>query len=147
MKIRSLTMLAALLLVATACGGGKSKAVGKWTIDTDSVMKLMEEEAKKKGAGDAELEMARNMIKQMAGSMKLVLELKSDNTFVASGSMPGEDKIDASGTWKVDGDVIEMTTTMENGKKKDPPESKKGKLVGDRIEVSEGDMKLSFKRI
>ena len=123
-SLRSLTILAVLTMILGACGdkgGAGSGVVGKWTVDKSEVEKLVMAEAKKNApqASAEELEVMTKLAKDAANAMNLNLDIKSDNTFEVAMSMSfmgQEQKMNAKGKWKLDGDKLSMTTTEKDGK-------------------------------
>jgi hypothetical protein len=150
MKIGLLAVVVLGLVLAPSCGdqsggggGGGSAAatvVGRWTIDPESMVQAKEEEARKQG-GEAKdsIEAMRPVMKQMAEGMKATFDIKSGGEWSGSMTMvgiPGTPPTTSTskGTWKLSGEDLELTSTEEDGKKKDSPETQRGKFKGGRIE-------------
>lgn len=130
--MRSLTLCALLLpLFVSACSGGNA-AVGTYEPDFAAMKPagLPPDQAK--------------MFDEMMAKSKMVLTLKSDNTFTIAGDMMGK-KMNASGTYTLAGDKLAMKTLMEDGKKSEEPE-KVATFKDGTITISEGGQAMHFKR-
>lgn len=142
----------ALSLGLVACGGAGG-VVGKYALDKDSMIKASLEQAGAGKAEGADLDKMKQMISSMVDSMKIELEIKSDNTFTTSATMPKMPGMDAGGvkktdgTWKQEGEEIVFTDVNEDGKKKDKPETKRAKYKGGVLSIDAGPMKIAMKKI
>jgi hypothetical protein len=139
MKKSIASALAVLSLsLFTACGGGSAAAVGSYHLDVDALFASI--------AGDmkgAPADMLAGMKAKMSGS----IELKADQTatFAIDMGVPMVPKQNETGTWKLAGNVLTMTT-----KKGDKEESKSAKLENGVITIEEEQagkkMQMLFKR-
>ena len=118
-----LSVLALALLAA--CGGGSAAAVGTYQLDVDSMFAAMSAEMK-----GAPPEMLAEMKKKMSGA----IDLKADQTatFAFDMGMPLAPKINETGTWKLEGATLTMTT-----KKGDKDDVKSAKLVNGAITIED----------
>lgn len=154
-----------LTLPIVACGGSgdeggqsnggsnaSSSVVGTWKIDSESVAKAIEAKAKEEaGENAANVEQMLPMLKAMAQQFKLDLTMNADQTFSVGGTTPnpmGGDpkKFSAKGTWKVNGASIEMTTTEEDGKAKETPETKTATLKDGALTLSQDGMSIILRK-
>ena len=154
-SLKSLVVCAAAALVLGACGGkggGASGVVGKWSVDKAEVEKLVIAEAKKNApeANAEQLEMMTKLAKDAATAMNLNLDIKSDNTFevaMAMSFMGQEQKMNAKGKWKLDGEKLSMTTTEEDGKAKTTEDTKVATFKDGKISlVMDGGPTIVLKR-
>lgn len=93
------------LFLFGACGAGAaSTAAGTYTVDTTALMAsipaAVQEAAKKAG---------EDLGKKMAEMFTGTVELKADGTAIMKGKF-GDAVQDATGTWKLDGDKITITS-------------------------------------
>lgn len=150
MKKTLATFLAALTLsLVSACGGGAgaaASAAGVYTLDKaafkQTMLASMPEEAKKE-------KMAMEMVDKMADGMNVSIELKADGTATMSikTEMMGQKKDDTeTGTWKLDGNKLTMTTKEKDGKE----ETKTADYANGSFTVEHEDggqkMKMTFKK-
>ena len=119
MRFGTTTLAAILGLALLACGGGG--ASGTYDLDTAALEVAMTEKLKGESGGMMPPG-AEEKIREMVGAMTITLVLSDDGTFAFNGVM-GPEKMDARGTWKVEGDEIITTTTHEDGKKMSKPET------------------------
>ena len=121
-----------LTLCLFSCGGGKSTPEGKYKLEIDPAM-IAEMEAEVAKTPEAMRPMVQGMVdafKNMDGRF----ELKGDNTFTASMTMP-DGETTMKGTWKLEGDQITMTSTHQDGEEK--VESKTGTFKNGQIVIAE----------
>lgn len=137
---KSIASALALLSLSlfTACGGGSAAAVGVYHLDVDAMMASMGEQLK-----GAPADMLAGMKAKMSGT----IELKADQTaaFTIDMGIPMAPKQSETGTWKLAGNVLSMTT-----KKGDKDETKSAKLENGVITIEEEQggkkMQMVFKR-
>lgn len=117
---RILAVLA--LSLFAACGGGASAAVGTYHLDVDGMIAAMPEMK----------EVPADVKKNFKGS----IELKADHsaTMVVDFGMPMMPKQETTGTWKLDGTTLSMTS-----KKGDKEETKTAKLENGKITIEGGE--------
>lgn len=88
---------------------------------------------------------AEKMMAQMFDSMNISIDLKADGTAAYSAKMMGQDE-SATGTWKLDGTKLSMTTKDKAGKE----ETKTGDYANGVLTLEEDmggkKMKMTFKR-
>lgn len=135
----------ALTMFLTSCGGKGGDITGKWVLDTDAMKSLAMAQAKKDAGGELPKE-AAEMIDSMMKSMKIEIQIKSGGVWTGDMSMGPMGGSKAKGTWTRTGDTLELMTTEEDGKPSTKKEKKSAKIKGDRIEIEEGEMKISLKR-
>lgn len=91
----------------------KSDILGKWNLDTEALIKLME----KQFGGDAIPDAQSELIKGMMKNFKMTIEFKADGTMVANMSMgPGQQE-QKEGTWSVvsaKGKVLTLATKADD---------------------------------
>lgn len=116
--MKPLLLVVAVALVASlvACGGDTGPA-GTYVLVKDQTLK---DAMTRKGTADLSKDMVEMMTK-MFDEMSMELTLKSDGTFSVEGSM-GE-KFTASGSWTLKGKDLTITSSVENGKKREKPET------------------------
>lgn len=121
MKKTLMNLFSALALsTLVACGGeadASASAVGTYKIDTaalvETMLAAMPAEAKADEAA------AKKMAEGMAGGFDISIELKEDGTCsnMAKITMMGQTQENsATGTWKLEGDKLSMTTKDKDGK-------------------------------
>lgn len=124
--------------------------MGAWVIDKDAMKEAMVAMARAQaGDNQQQLEMMRSMMNQMLDGLQIQIDVRADHTFAVSGSttMLGEEReIQASGTWKQEGDHVTFETLVEDGEEREEPEMKEATLVEGRLEIDDGPMKIVFKR-
>lgn len=125
MKKLLLPSFLALSLFAACGGGAAASAAGTYQLDVDTLFTAMSAEMK-----DAPKEIVAEMKKKMSGA----IELKADHTatFTIDMGVPMLPKTTSSGTWKLDGTTLSMTT-----KKGDKDETKAATLEHGKITISE----------
>lgn len=150
MKKSFATFLTALTLsLVAACGGGAgaaSSAAGVYELDKaalkQTMLAAMPEEAKKE-------KMAMEMVDKMTDGMNVSIELKADGSATMSFKMDmmGQKKDDTeTGTWKLDGTKLSMTTKEKDGKE----ETKTADYANGSFTIEHEDggqkMKMTFKK-
>lgn len=150
MKKSFATFLTALTLsLVAACGGGAgaaSSAAGVYELDKaalkQTMLAAMSEEAKKE-------KMAMEMVDKMTDGMNVSIELKADGSATMSFKMDmmGQKKDDTeTGTWKLDGTKLSMTTKEKDGKE----ETKTADYANGSFTIEHEDggqkMKMTFKK-
>lgn len=112
------------LSLFTACGGGSAAAaVGVYHLDVDAMFASF--------AGDMK-DAPADMVAKMKASIAGTIELKADQTAKFEMSMPMAPKQSDTGTWKLAGNVLSVTT-----KKGDKDETKSAKLENGVITIEE----------
>ncbi len=127
-RFGALMCIAVVALFASllgGCGNKESGYVGKWELDKDAFKATLKAEMEKEQGGDDEgmAAFAAAMMMGVIDSMQMDVEIKKDHTFVATTNMQGQTDT-ATGTWKLEGDSIRMTSpneepgqlTLKNGK-------------------------------
>ena len=144
------TWIAFTLMVClsfTACGAD-SPAVGTWVLDGEATLKSFEENPPKDLPPQA-MDPVKGMIKSMTGTMTM----KADGTFEGVMGMPnpmtGEVKSqNAKGTWTLEGEKFSITTTEQDGKVDETPDTETAVLKDGVITVTPGGapFKVFFKK-
>src|SRR5262245_33940197 len=119
MKKTRASSLSLLALVAFACSGNKS-AAGTYELDKAAFKQAMLDLAATNAKGNKDAMAAvEKMIGEMADAMNVTAELKADGTYTTTtkGEAMGQ-KLDQveSGTWKLDGNKLTITTKGKDGK-------------------------------
>jgi hypothetical protein len=119
-----------------ACGGPVSPAVGTWVLDGEAALKSFEANPPE-GMPPQALEPMKNMIKGMKGEMTM----NADGTFEGVMEMPnpmtGEVKPStAKGTWTLEGEKLSITTTEQDGKPEETPDTETAVLKDGVITVT-----------
>ena len=135
-------------LAFAACGSGgedggngdsgkpASPAVGTWVIDSAANLKSFE-------AG-MDPNLPPQMLEQMKGMLAAIkgeMKVNADGTFTGAMEMPNPmtgkaESQKAEGTWTLEGDQFSITTTSENGKPKENPDTEVATLKDGLITVS-----------
>lgn len=141
MKKTLAALFTALTLSIAACGGGAASAAGVYEIDKAAlkaaITASMPAEAKDK--------MPAEMLDGMVNGMNISIELKADGTATMSSKMDvmGQKKEDvATGTWKLDGNKLTMTTEDKDGKKETKTVDYQAGSFS--VEADEGPMKMKM---
>ena len=136
-RILGLTLaLSTLLLIPLGCGGNPS-AVGKWSLDTEAMKKIVLEERTAGLSEDNKKEIENNpMVKSildMYDKMTMEMDLKADGTCSSTATL--KERADSTtGTWKMEGDIL--TVTMKTMMDENPAvESLKLKVKGDTMQM------------
>ncbi len=160
----ALACAAALLLPACGDSGALSGGVeGTWVIDKgqfeSEVMKMLDsavemqlskmpEAAREQAKPAIESAMAgqREAMQKAVSESDFEVEIKSGGTWTSKGSMMGDSKVE-SGTWKLDGDQLTISTPGQDDKP--AKDEKAGTFSGDKIEmhIEEGPMKATLRLI
>jgi len=111
----------ALALILAGCGGEDAggSVAGTYELVKDQALLDGVKAVASHDTGAASEE-ALAQIQSMVDGMSMTLQLKEDGTFEVNGTM-GEE-MSASGTWKEEGSEVVLTTTHENGKKREEPD-------------------------
>ena len=149
-------------LAIAACGSGSgteggteggssesvSPAVGVWVIDVDATMESFDA-GKDPETPPQMAEMVKGMVKAMTGEMTV----NADGTYVGvmemANPMSGQKETQkGEGTWTLEGDQFSITTTKENGKPKENPDTETATLKDGRITISPegGPFSIIFKK-
>ncbi|MFH0943989.1 MAG: hypothetical protein V2A76_02225 [Planctomycetota bacterium] len=113
--MRNCTTLIAIALTLTFVGCG-TKGAGTYEIDKKMLLEGISKQAMSMpGMTDEMKNQMAEEVKKQAEQMKMELVLAADGTFAMSGDMAGN-KMEAKGTWKLEGDKLTMTNTWEDGK-------------------------------
>lgn len=132
------SLVACLCLVG--CGGkAGASAAGTYELDrvamkatlVNEILKHMPEAARAEAKVVAS---AEETAKEQAASMSMTSVLKTDGTWVSTGSMAGQE-VTAKGTWTLEGSELLLITTEQDGKKESKPETNKATLEGDVLTI------------
>jgi hypothetical protein len=114
-KVLVPTLLVCLLASLVACGD--AGPAGTYVLVKDQALKDAMGGAGKEGLPKESLDLMNRMLDEMA----MTLTLKPDGTFDVEGKMGA--KFTASGTWKREGKNLTITSSVENGKAREQPET------------------------
>lgn len=89
------------------------------------------------------LELIRPKAREQAKLMTIDMVLRPDGTFDVSGEMSG-DKMSAKGTWIEKNGTLTLTTTHEDGKKRETPEIQTGKYANGAILLKPDDQPIEI---
>ncbi|MBL8755261.1 MAG: hypothetical protein JNK15_18320, partial [Planctomycetes bacterium] len=128
------------------CGGGAASAAGTYEIDKAALKTTMAASMPAEAKGNAEMS---KMMDAMVDSMVMKLDLKADGTAAMDMKMEmmGQKMEDsATGTWKLDGTKLTVTSKKKDGKE----ETKVGEYANGSFTI-EDDMggkkvKMTFKK-
>ena len=126
-----------------ACGGGNA-AAGVYELDTaafkEALLANMPAEAKKEKA-------TMDLLDGMVASVDVSIELRADGTAVitpeAAAGQPGNA---ATGTWKLDGSKLTVTTKQKDGKEEAMTADYANGAFTSEVAQGEMKMKMTFKR-
>lgn len=134
-KLPSFLSLLTVSLLA-ACGGA-DKATGVYHLDTAPMREMMNKEMGADASADE-----KAMAEKLMGSFSGSIELKADGTAAMKMSMGPMGNQETTGTWKLDGSTLSMTTKEKDGKE----ETKTAKWADGAItiEESQGPQKMTM---
>ncbi len=117
MKKTLAASLFALSLVAACTGNAASSVPGTYELDKTAIRDAMAADMTPEQKKDPQ---AMKMAEDAVNGMNVTIELKADNTanFKAKMAMAGMDmpEQNATGTWKLDGSKLSITTKEKDGK-------------------------------
>lgn len=123
---------------------GSNDAAGEWTLDTTAMLEEMRKNPQFKTMMEEGGESAVKFV-DMIKSMKVTVDLNADNSF--SGTMEGMgQKSTAKGTWALEGDKLTISTTEEDGRAKDPPETEVFTFNEETLVLEKDGIKMTLKR-
>ncbi|MCK5943319.1 MAG: hypothetical protein KAI24_15165 [Planctomycetes bacterium] len=110
--IATLVSVLALTLLAGCGGDAAASAAGTYQIDKAAFEASMKAEMKDQPTEGPAADMAKQAMEQMMASLSGSIELKQDGTCTMKMSMGGPETVE-TGTWKLDGDKLSVTTTKD----------------------------------
>jgi hypothetical protein len=132
-----------VLIFLGACGDKGGGGGTTYGVDMDAMKAILdayaEEQLADQKGDDAELfaSIKQGFVEQymtgLAGIRDMRLVLASDGTMAGYDQPEGAPKM--RGTWKVEGTTLTLTTTEDQGQKKDPPLVMTGRLEGGVIRI------------
>lgn len=137
-KLLVSSVLFLLLPIVAACGD--TSAAGTYKLDTAA----LREQMRKQMPPDAPKE-ATEQFEKMTEAMQGSIELKSDGTASFVFKAPPFADESASGTWKLDGNALTLTTTKD-GKQDTETATLSGGTITLRKEESGQTMELVFRK-
>lgn len=143
MKKTLAALFTAFTLSVAACGGSAS-AAGVYELDKaafkESMLANMPPEAKKEKA-------AMDMIDGMFANMNITIELKADGSATMTNKgMPGQKDDTETGTWKLEGSSLKMTTKGKDGKDETKTANYAAGSFSVEMEEEGKKMKMTFKK-